>query len=229
MSTRSRILLSVTIALSAVVFLGGCSAVKLPGVYRLDVQQGNVITQQMLDQLELGMDRRKVRFVLGTPLLTDTFNQDRWDYLYSFQEGGGERVQRHVSLYFDNDVLVRVDGDVHSGPTPKGVRPRNETVVTVPAERPKSGFLAGLVPGFMSKDRKKRTAPREQTADETTVATATESEPTAPSEDNLPRGMSAEDRAYLEALFGDFGKLDHGDNPAASGPQPLATRETASP
>lgn len=86
-------------------------------LYKIDVQQGNVITQEMLDQLELGMSSRKVRFIMGTPLLRDTFHQNRWDYLFSFLEGKtGKRQQQTISLFFDEqDRLIRVAGNVEAG------------------------------------------------------------------------------------------------------------------
>ncbi len=210
------------------IIVAGCGN-RLPGVYRLDIQQGNVITQEMLDQLEVGMDRRKVRFILGTPLVTDPFNQNRWDYLYSFQEGGGDRIQRHVSLLFENDLLMRIEGDVRSGPTPVGMRPREETIVTVPAERRKKGFFSSLIPGFMKKEPGKRSVPAPTPAEiagrATTVAKTTGSEPSATEAESEPRTISAEDAADLEKLFGDYGKLDSAaDEPAATSPPP-APRE----
>jgi len=86
-------------------------------LYKIDVQQGNVITQEMLDQLELGMSSRKVRFIMGTPLLRDAFHQNRWDYLFSFLEGKtGKRQQQTISLFFDEqDQLIRVSGNVEAG------------------------------------------------------------------------------------------------------------------
>ena len=66
----------------AIALLGACSFVGFPGVYKIDVEQGNIVDQEMADQLKPGMSRRQVRFILGTPLVEDTFNQDRWDYLY---------------------------------------------------------------------------------------------------------------------------------------------------
>lgn len=81
-------------------------------IYKIDVQQGNVVTQEMLDQLIIGMPMPKVRFIMGTPLIVDVFHQQRWDYLYSFQAGYGEREQRHMSLFFENGKLARVDGDI---------------------------------------------------------------------------------------------------------------------
>ncbi|RMP66022.1 outer membrane protein assembly factor BamE [Pseudomonas kitaguniensis] len=93
--------------------LAGCS---FPGVYKIDIQQGNVVTQDMIDQLRPGMTRRQVRFIMGNPLLTDTFHADRWDYLYSIQPGGGERQQERVSVIFNGtDQLVSLSGDFMPG------------------------------------------------------------------------------------------------------------------
>ncbi|SFO40197.1 Beta-barrel assembly machine subunit BamE [Pseudomonas sp. NFACC24-1] len=93
--------------------LAGCS---FPGVYKIDIQQGNVVTQDMIDQLRPGMTRRQVRFIMGNPLLTDTFHADRWDYLYSLQPGGGERQQERISVIFNpDDQLVSLSGDFMPG------------------------------------------------------------------------------------------------------------------
>ena len=82
-----------------------------PGVYKISIPQGNVITQDMVDQLRPGMSKRQVTFVMGTPLVRDPFHQDRWDYIYSFQPGGGERGQERISVFFVDDQLVRFEGD----------------------------------------------------------------------------------------------------------------------
>lgn len=93
--------------------LAGCS---FPGVYKVDIQQGNVVTQDMIDQLRPGMTRGQVRFIMGNPLITDTFHADRWDYVYSVQPGGGKRYQERVSLKFnDSDQLVGLAGDFMPG------------------------------------------------------------------------------------------------------------------
>lgn len=106
-------LLLTSFTLVGLLALAGCS---FPGVYKIDIQQGNVVTQDMIDQLRPGMTRRQVRFIMGNPLLTDTFHNDRWDYLYSLQPGGGERQQEHVSLIFNgNDQLVSLSGDFMPG------------------------------------------------------------------------------------------------------------------
>ena len=98
--------------LCASVLAGGCGGQKIPLVHRIDIPQGNVVTQDMLDRLEPGLNKRQVTYIMGSPMLVDVFNQEEWIYLYSFQPGGGDRVQRRVSLFFDDDRLVRVDGDV---------------------------------------------------------------------------------------------------------------------
>jgi outer membrane protein assembly factor BamE len=94
--------------------LSGCA---FPGVYRIDIPQGNIITQEMVDQLRPGLNKRQVTFILGTPLIRDTFDQDRWDYLYSFQPGGGERVQERLTVFFDdNGELTHFEGDFQQTP-----------------------------------------------------------------------------------------------------------------
>lgn len=107
-------------ALLSLIALAGCSS--FPQVsawltpYRMDVHQGNFVTQEMVAQLKLGQSRDQVRFILGTALLTDPFHSDRWDYLYRFQPGHGEAQQRRLTVYFADDKLARLDGDVLSKP-----------------------------------------------------------------------------------------------------------------
>ncbi|WP_040064096.1 outer membrane protein assembly factor BamE [Pseudomonas batumici] len=106
-------LLLTSFTLVGLLALAGCS---FPGVYKIDIQQGNVVTQDMIDQLRPGMTRKQVRFIMGNPLLVDTFHANRWDYLYSLQPGGGERQQERISLLFNgNDQLVSLSGDFKPG------------------------------------------------------------------------------------------------------------------
>jgi len=99
------------------VFLGACSVpdLQFPGVYKIPIQQGNIITQDMIDQLQPGMTRRQVIFVMGTPMVRDPFHQDRWDYVYNYQPGGGTRGQEMVTIYFEDDVLTQITGDFKPG------------------------------------------------------------------------------------------------------------------
>lgn len=84
--------------------LGGCS------IYRLEIQQGNVIEQKDLARLHTGMDKQQVVFLMGTPLLNDPFHKDRWDYVYLLRNGKGEvSKRRRVTLYFSGDTLARIE------------------------------------------------------------------------------------------------------------------------
>jgi len=84
--------------------------------YRANVQQGNVLTQDMVSQLRPGLSRDQVRFILGSPLLMDAFHVDRWDYLFRLKEGkSGEVTLRHFSVFFDAEgKLKRVAGNVEA-------------------------------------------------------------------------------------------------------------------
>ena len=107
-------------ALASLALLGGCGnfgSMDFPGVYKISIPQGNIITQDMVDQLRPGMTKRQVIFVMGTPLVRDPYHQDRWDYVYNFQPGGGERGQERLSVVFEDDQLVSISGDFEPTPT----------------------------------------------------------------------------------------------------------------
>jgi outer membrane protein assembly factor BamE len=91
---------------------------KVPGVtpYRMVIQQGNFISQEMVGQLKPGMTKEQVRFVLGTPLVTDIFHADRWDYVFYREMPDGKREQRNLSVVFENDKLARIIGDLLPAP-----------------------------------------------------------------------------------------------------------------
>ncbi len=109
----------------------------LPGVHRFPIQQGNVVTQDMIDQLQPGMTRSQVRYVLGTPLIADTFDQSRWDYLYTVRQPSGKRLREYVAIYFEGDRLVGISGDyLPSGAAvPPGTPPNPDTDADAAAER----------------------------------------------------------------------------------------------
>lgn len=101
------------LSLAVFVTLAGCS---VPGVYKVDIQQGNVITQDMVNQLRPGMTEQQVRFIMGTPLIIDTFNPHRWDYLYSMEPGRQQRRQERLSLIFNEQgLLTGLQGDFMPG------------------------------------------------------------------------------------------------------------------
>ena len=78
-----------------------CSSLRFPGVFRIDVAQGNLITKDMVDKLRVGMTPRQVRYVMGSPMIADTFHPERWDYLYNLETGKGIFIENHLVLYFE--------------------------------------------------------------------------------------------------------------------------------
>ncbi|CAI8816320.1 outer membrane protein assembly factor BamE, partial [Methylocaldum szegediense] len=123
-------------------FLAGCSVNKLkdylPGVYEIDIHQGNIVSQQMVDQLRPGMTKRQVAFIMGTPLLVDPFHDNRWDYLYSNEPGGKPRIQKRITLVFDKDELIGLQGDFRPGNLPE-IEPGKDVTIDIPKiEREKS-------------------------------------------------------------------------------------------
>ena len=91
----------------------GCSWIKFPGVHKVDIQQGNLIDQDMVNQLELGMTKSQVRFVLGNPLVADTFDQTRWDYIYRRVSSLGVYSEKGMTVHFDDQgLLEEVEGDL---------------------------------------------------------------------------------------------------------------------
>ncbi|MAB27239.1 MAG: hypothetical protein CL580_06230 [Alteromonadaceae bacterium] len=91
--------------------LVGCgSNFGFPGVYRINVEQGNVVTEEMVEQLRSGLNRRQVRYIMGTPLIEDSFHEDRWDYRYLLRNGNELLSETQLTLWFEEDELVRVEG-----------------------------------------------------------------------------------------------------------------------
>ncbi len=132
--------------------------------YRMDIRQGNVVDAAMLARLQPGMDRERVRALLGTPQLRDPFRPDRWDYTYTERKGYQMRVQRTVSLIFDGDRLLRVEGGVQPV---AGAREKNlltastRTTVDVPAELESRGRLARLLGGIGAAEGQKKPGRRD--------------------------------------------------------------------
>ena len=81
-------------------------------VYKLDVRQGNLVTQESVTKLKKGMTKSEVRQLLGTPLLMDPFHGNRWDYYFSTEVRGRAQERTRFSVFFDNDKLVSVTGDI---------------------------------------------------------------------------------------------------------------------
>jgi len=85
--------------------------------YRMEIQQGNFVTPEMVAQLSPGLTRDQVRFVLGTPLVSDIFHEDRWDYVFVRQRASKQEVEyRRIAVFFQEGRLKRVEGDVAAAP-----------------------------------------------------------------------------------------------------------------
>lgn len=98
------------LTLLVLLFITGCSSI--PSVlYKIDVQQGNIITQDMVDKLKPNMTKSQVRFVLGTALIGDVFHKDRWDYVYRLLQHGNLVEEYKLTVFFEDDKLVRTAGD----------------------------------------------------------------------------------------------------------------------
>lgn len=103
------------LSLVLLLLLAACSGVPQVKPYRIDVRQGNVVTQEMVAQLKPGQTKDQVKFVLGSPLVSDMFHADRWDYVYYFKPGQGALQQRRLTVIFEDGKLSRLAGDVVAG------------------------------------------------------------------------------------------------------------------
>lgn len=114
------------------VVLTGCSYLT---PYKLDVPQGNAITADQTAKLKLGMTRSQVKFVLGTPLLADTFHQNRWDYIFYDSKGGKLEQDKHYYVVFDGDRLISMGGET---------LPERARVAEIAPEDPRAAAKAAM-------------------------------------------------------------------------------------
>jgi outer membrane protein assembly factor BamE len=124
-------------SLLASLTLASCSTVlnNLPGVYTLEIQQGNIVDQNMINQLRPNMDKRQVLYIMGSPMLVDYFHKNRWDYVYSVKTSGEDMVEKKVFLVFKEvdgtDKLAGLYGDFKPSNLPV-VKPSDEKTVDLP-------------------------------------------------------------------------------------------------
>ncbi len=113
-SSKSKIMPRITtlLLLSTLLVLGGCSSLRFPGVYRIDIPQGNFVTEDMLSQLQPGMTPEQVRFALGAPTLIDPFTANVWFYPMTYRPGKGEKVSQKIAVYFEGGTYSRYEGKV---------------------------------------------------------------------------------------------------------------------
>lgn len=99
-----------TTLLALPLLVAACAALS---PYRMEIQQGNYVSQEMVAQLKPGLTRDQVRFLMGTPLLSDIFHEERWDYVFVRQRANSDDVeQRRIVVFFEEGKLKRVDGDI---------------------------------------------------------------------------------------------------------------------
>jgi outer membrane protein assembly factor BamE len=132
--------------------LGGCSNLSMSDismpdsvpdlVHKVEIQQGNIINQDMINKLEPGMSQRQVRFIMGSPMISDTFHAGRWDYLYRMHKSGHAPSEtKRVSLYFDNNQLARIEGDIRPLPVEDDAAAKKTQVVEVPVQDRNKGVI----------------------------------------------------------------------------------------
>src|SRR3954463_5613948 len=145
------------LAVIAVAGLAACGTVRdaLPSmdsfaVYKIDINQGNYLSQDMVDKLKPGMTKQQVRLVLGTPLVTSAFRDNRWDYVYEFARQGKVREHRQFTIYFAEDKLARWEGDEMPQSVVELNRSASDKALQMPKEADK-GFLE-RIKGIFSKD-----------------------------------------------------------------------------
>lgn len=101
--------LKVITLLLSVLLLSSCS---IPRIFQVVISQGNLVDQEMLDKLEIGMTESQVKFVMGTPLISDTFYPNRWDYFTSVTQGENTYTNQKITLYFKDNKLVSWEGEI---------------------------------------------------------------------------------------------------------------------
>lgn len=193
------------------VFLGGCmgggnfsdpvtdTLAKTPLMYKPDIQQGNVLSQNDINKLQPGMSGEQVRFIMGTPLVQDTFNQNRWDYVYTMKKGGGSVEKKRIALIFEDDRLVEIKGDYRPDSNAQPSDP--ETVVSIPDNKAKKGFVKDALSTFGFGDDLPQTKKKVETKpQETPGEVVTEPKPgvldTDPSLE--PRPQTTQDQGRME-------------------------------
>ncbi len=181
-------------AAAAFLALAGCSTYdsvtdKVIGVvtpYRINIVQGNFVSKEAYEQLKAGMTRDQVRQLLGTPLLTDIFHANRWDYVFYFKRGNASVVQeRHLKVYFDGDTLARWEGG-------ENLPTEYQLVREIDGQKGKTVTTDASAPSTASAATAETAAPAaSDVAAVSTAAAATASEPAPASNAQSTAGDSA--------------------------------------
>ncbi len=131
----------------------GCS--RFIPAYKIDVQQGNILLKEDVDQIRPGMDQKKVSYILGTPAIKDPFHPHRWDYIYTLKKGNGKYEEKNITVYFEKNKLVRTEGSVRPDPTTAKSpdKYKKSAVMTVnPVIRGKPGWLKRIWISFFGSE-----------------------------------------------------------------------------
>lgn len=104
--------LRLTFLITSIACITACSTLKFPWVYEVRVQQGNWVERDMVEKLEVGMTKSQVRYVMGSPLVQDTFSPDRWDYYFTIKRGDYQMKERRVTVFFEGDTLARWESNL---------------------------------------------------------------------------------------------------------------------
>ncbi len=127
-------LLAVMLLQTACSWAPDLSYIGLPKVHKIDIQQGNVVEQVQINQLRSNMTKEQVTFIMGTPMLNDTFHANRWDYIFRFKPGYGEVEEKQATLYFNKaEKLINIKGTFRPGDEAEDTHNSTE-IVTVPLE-----------------------------------------------------------------------------------------------
>ena len=126
-----------------------------PLVYKIDIHQGNIITQKDINRIKVGMTKKQIVYVLGTPLIADAFHKSRWDYIYTVKKGYKKPTRKHVSIYFSGDLVSRIEGDLKPQPQASTDPKPETTIVTINPKVKKRGLFSRMF-SRSDKPRKKK-------------------------------------------------------------------------
>jgi outer membrane protein assembly factor BamE len=133
---------NILISLILVLSLAGCSGLSdFSLVHTPDIQQGNIVTPEMVAELKPGMSKRQVRFVLGTPMLVDVFHQERWDYPFTMKKRNEPIEIKRFSVYFTGDQLASFEGDINPAADIEVSKAKQEIIVSVPDYEGDKGLI----------------------------------------------------------------------------------------
>ena len=132
----------ITAVAGMVLGLSGCSSWKdFSLVHTPDIQQGNIVTPEMVAQLKSGMSKRQVRYILGTPLLIDVFHQNRWDYTFTMKKRNEAMEVKQFSVFFKDDQLLSYHSDILPAEDLESLKDKKEIIVSVPDYEGDKGII----------------------------------------------------------------------------------------